>query len=171
MKWRFHTFWPNIFRASDSNNLSFLVLMIKPLSLHVENTIVSHFLFGDILYQLPCEYFQTLLFCLGSHTLYYLKCSSCQQWVSIHELIQIFPLYQWSSENRSSKSVGEMVTYNIQFCTIAIIIDHSIKIIAAVMFSAPHQKVIVNSIIVVSEFCHWTWAINQWLENASKSSE
>ena len=45
-----------------------------------------------MLYQLPCEDLQTFLFFLIYHRLDHLRSSSCQQWVSIYEYIQLSTL-------------------------------------------------------------------------------
>ena len=80
------------FRSSDSINISCLVILSKQCFVYVESVIVYHFSFGDMLYELLCEYLQTFFCCLSSHTLDYLRGSSCQQWVLIHESIQPYPL-------------------------------------------------------------------------------
>ena len=81
-----------LFRSSDINILSCLVLLTKPCLFHVENTIFRKFSFADMFYQLPCEYLQTFFCRLRSHILDHLRIPSCHQWVPIQEYIQPSPL-------------------------------------------------------------------------------
>ena len=111
MKWRFHTFQPAIFRLSDSNNLSCLVLLRKPCFFHVKNTIIRHISFGDMIHKLSCEYLQTLFCCFSSHTLDHLRGSSCQKWVSIHESIQPSPLQTPCQSIQPTQTTIDIVSF------------------------------------------------------------